>query len=104
MDIEFASTRMGKDLSSRRRIAKQYGHIQIGLENRLSELWAADSLGDITPEPPPRRHKLTGDRADCWGINVSKNWRLVLQPIGEYDPDDLHTITKVKIVSIEDYH
>lgn len=54
MDIEFASSRMEKDLSNRRRIAKQYGHIQTSLENRLSELWAANSLGDITPEPPPK--------------------------------------------------
>ena len=104
MDIEFASTRMEKDLNNRRRIAKKYGHIQTALENRLSELWAADSLGDITSEPPPRRHKLTGDRADCWGVNVSKNWRIVLKPIGEFEYDDLHTITKIKIVSIEDYH
>ena len=43
MDIEFASSRMEKDLSSRRRITKQYGHIQTSLENRLSELWAANS-------------------------------------------------------------
>lgn len=104
MDIEFASSRMEKDLSNRRRITKQYGHIQTSLENRLSELWAANSLGDVTTAPPPRRHKLTGDRTDCWGINASKNWRIVLQPIGEFDPDDLHTITKVKIISIEDYH
>ena len=104
MDIEFASTQMEKDLTNRRRIAKQYGHIQTKLENRLSELWAANCLADITHEPPPRRHKLQGDRADCWGIDVSKNWRIVLQPIGELDPDDPATITKVKIVSIEDYH
>lgn len=37
MDIEFASSRMEKDLSNRRRIAKQYGHIQTSLENRLSD-------------------------------------------------------------------
>lgn len=67
MDIEFASSRMEKDLSNRRRITKQYGHIQTSLENRLSELWAANSLGDVTTAPPPRRHKLTGDRTDCWG-------------------------------------
>lgn len=35
MDIEFASSRMEKDLSNRRRITKQYGHIQTSLENRL---------------------------------------------------------------------
>lgn len=104
MVVEYANSRMEKDLTLPRRIARQYGHIQPSLENRLSELRAAVSLGDITPEPPPRRHKLTGNRADCWGIDVSRNWRIVVQPMGEFDPDDLHTITKVKIVSIEDYH
>lgn len=104
MEVEYASSRMEKDLTSRRRIAKRYGRIRTKLENRLSELWVVNSLGDITPEPPPRRHKLDGNRANCWGIDVSKNWRIVVQPIGKFNPDDLHTITRVKIVSIEDYH
>ncbi len=104
MEVEYASSRMEKDLTNRRRIARQYGCIQMKLENRLSELWAAGCLADITHEPPPRRHKLTGNRADCWGVDVSKNWRIVLQPVGEFNPDDSTTITKVKIVSIEDYH
>lgn len=104
MEVEFANARMEKDLTSQRRIAMQYGHIKEKLGNRLSELWAAPSLADITPYPPPRRHKLQGDRSDCWGIDVSKNWRIVLKPIGDFDPDDLTTITKIKILSIEDYH
>lgn len=104
MDIEFASTRMERDLTNRRRIAKQYGHIQTKLENRLSELWAAECLADITPEPPPRRHKLQGDYAGCWSVDASKNWRIILQPIGDFEPDDPASIKKVKIISIEDYH
>ncbi|MGN0071992.1 MAG: type II toxin-antitoxin system RelE/ParE family toxin [Atopobiaceae bacterium] len=104
MEIEYASKRLEKDLTSRRRMAKEYGHIQYRLENRLSEIWAAKSLADISFEPPPRRHRLEGNRAGLWGIDVSKNWRIVLEPRGKFDPSDLHTITHVRIVAIEDYH
>ena len=30
--------------------------------------------------------------------------RLVIRPVGEFDPDDLTTITSVCIVDIQDYH
>lgn len=86
MDIEFASSRMEKDLSNRRRITKQYGHIQTSLENRLSELWAANSLGDVTTAPPPRRHKLTGDRTDCWGSTSRRTGELFCNPLESLTP------------------
>jgi len=104
VDIEYADSRMKKTLESSLLIGKRYGHIRNKLEIRLSELQMAECLADITPEPPPRRHKLKGDKADCWGVDVSKNWRIVIKPIGEFDLEDLATITQIQIVSIEDYH
>lgn len=104
MNIKYSDSRMERILTSRRLIGKKYGHIQPSLENRLSELRAARYLADITCEPPPRRHKLTGDYDGCWSVSVSKNWRIVLQPIGDFDLNDLTTITAMKIISIEDYH
>ena len=47
---------------------------------------------------------LTGNFEGCWGIDLSKNIRLVIRPVGEFDPDDLTTITSVCIVDIQDYH
>lgn len=72
--------------------------------NRMSEIRAANNLDEIPHLPPPRRHKLEGDYNDCWGIDISKNFRIVLKPIGKWNESDLKTINEIKILSIEDYH
>jgi len=104
MEIEYSNSKLKKDFESRRRLKKSYGNFLPGLENRLSELLAADCLAEITHEPPPRRHKLVGDWCGCWGIKVTKNHRLVVRPVGEFDENDLRTVTKVRIEAIIDYH
>lgn len=67
---------------------------------RLSELEFADNLEEISPNPPPRRHKLKG--MECvWGLDLSRNYRLLVQSDGENDPSKVKEIT---IISVEDYH
>jgi proteic killer suppression protein len=104
MDIEYADSKMEKDFESRRRLEKKYGSLLPGLANRLSELRAANCLADIPHEPPPKRHKLSDNWDGCWGIKVTKNYRLVIRPIGDFDINDQTTITKMKIEAIIDYH
>lgn len=104
MEIDYANSQMRKTLESSILIGKKYGHLRRKLEIRLSELRTVDSLAEISQNPPPRRHKLTHNKAGCWGVDVSKNWRIILMPIGRFDPDNLNTITRVQILDIEDYH
>jgi len=104
MEIEYSNSKMKKDFEDKRRLRKNYGKLLPGLENRLSELRAANCLADITHEPPPKRHKLTGNWDDCWGLKVSKNYRLVVRPLGDFDINDQTTITKIRIETIIDYH
>jgi proteic killer suppression protein len=44
---------------------------------RLTELNAATSLAAITPLRSIGLHKLKGDRAGYWAINVNGPWRIV---------------------------
>lgn len=104
MDIEYADSKMKKDFEARRRLRKSYSSFLPGLENRLSELQAANCLADIPHGPPPKRHKLIGNWEGCWGIKVTKNYRLVIRPIGDFDIIDPATITKIKIEALIDYH
>ncbi len=104
MYIEYANAQLEKILSNPRLINKHYGKRATKLQIRLSELHAAECLESITYKPPPRRHKLDHDKNGCWGIDISKKWRIVIEPIGDFDPEDLNTIKAVRIVSIEDYH
>lgn len=104
MEIKYATKTLGKVLGDERLIQKSYGPIAGKLILRLSDLRVADNLSQITHLPPPRRHKLVGDWKGCWGIDLSKNQRLVIRPIGEYDIENLETINTVRIEAIEDYH
>ena len=104
MQLEYADNKMKKIMENERLINRFYTSLSTGIKNRLSELRAADSLKEIPEVPPPKRHKLSGDKSDHWGVSVSKNFRMVLKPIGEYDINDLSSIKAVKITKIEDYH
>ncbi|HIW75927.1 MULTISPECIES: type II toxin-antitoxin system RelE/ParE family toxin [Gordonibacter] len=104
MEIKYADKSMMKILEDDRIIRKKRGDIAEKLIRRMSDLRVADNLSQITHLPSPRRHKLTGNWEGCWGIDVSKNQRLIVRPIGNFDPDDLTTITTIRIESIEDYH
>lgn len=104
MEIYYSSNKLKKILEDELLIKKYYTNISTQLKNRLTELKSADCLKDIPEIPPPRRHKLAGNLNEHWGISVSKNQRIILQPTGSYDINDLTTIKSIKILSIEDYH
>lgn len=104
MDIKYSTKRLEKILTNVRLIKKYYSNDYTRLINRLSELKAANNLAEISENPPPRRHKLSGRLQDCWGINYSKNDRIVICPIGEFNINDVSSIVAIEIVELEDYH
>ncbi|WP_017187061.1 hypothetical protein [Alkalibacillus haloalkaliphilus] len=103
MEITYSNKKLEKILTSERQIKKKYTKFYSKVILRMSELRAANNLGDISPSPPPRRHKLTSQN-HCWGVDVSKNFRLIIQAREPFDPNNLNTVTRISILSIEDYH
>ncbi len=104
MVIKYSTKRLEKILTDDRLIHKFYSNDYQRIKNRLSELKVANNLSEIPESPPPRRHKLSGNYKDCWGINYSKNDRFIIKPIGEFDINDLSSIVEIEIVELEDYH
>ncbi|MCC4044734.1 type II toxin-antitoxin system RelE/ParE family toxin [Enterococcus gallinarum] len=104
MIIKYANRKDEKILGNERKIKQYYGKHHKNLSIRLSELRAANCLCEIPDVPPPRRHKLKGGYAKCWGIDISANYRIIIEPSGTYSIDDLQTINEIKILNIEDYH
>lgn len=104
MKITYSSKKLEKILTNPKLIKKYYSNDYHRLLNRLSELLAANSLADIPETPPPRRHKLSGNMRNKWGIDYSKNYRIVISPEGKFDINNLNTITEIQIISLEDYH
>lgn len=104
MILHYSNRKLEKILSDNRQIKKNYPREYQKIVNRLSELNVANNLSEIPNVPPPRRHKLYGDKVGCWGIDFSKNYRIILRPVNDFDLNDLKTITEVEIVDLEDYH
>lgn len=104
MNIEYATRKMEKILTDVRLVKKNYGEHYNKIILRLSELLLAECLQDIPEVPPPRRHKLSGELSNCWGIDYSKNRRIIIRPIGEYDIDNLSSIRSIEIIDLCDYH
>lgn len=104
MEISYANTKLEKILTNERMIKKYYTAFYKKIIHRMSEIRAANNLDEIPHVPPPRRHKLEGHYNDCWGIDISKNFRIILKPIGDFNESDLKTINEIEILSIEDYH
>lgn len=104
MKLYYTTTKLEKILSDKRQIKRFYPREYNKIVTRLSELIVANNLSEIPNVPPPRRHKLYGNKAGCWGIDYTKNFRIILKPINEFDMNDLKTITDVMILALEDYH
>lgn len=104
MKLYYSSNKLEKILTNERLIKIEYGELHNKISIRLSELRAASTLKDIPHLPPPRRHKLTGNREGHWGVDISKNFRIVIEPKGDFDKDDLNSITEILVCNIEDYH
>ncbi|MBO5143664.1 MAG: plasmid maintenance system killer protein [Clostridia bacterium] len=104
MIVHFSNGKLEKKLCNIRLLKKYYSNDYQKISNRLSEMRAANNLSEIPEVPPPRRHKLSNNLKDCWGIDYSKNDRIIIRPCGEYDINDLTTITEIEIIDLEDYH
>lgn len=104
MLIKYSSNKLEKILTDDRLIKKYYSNDYNRIKNRLSEMKAANNLSEIPDCPPPRRHKLSGNLKDYWGIDYSKNYRFIIRPVGEFDINDLSSICEIEIIDLEDYH
>ena len=104
MVITYSSKKLEKVLCDENFIKKEYGKMASGVKNRMSELRAANSLAEIPNTPPPRRHKLHPYSENKWGIDYSKNFRIVFIAVGDFDANNLSTIKEIKILNLEDYH
>jgi len=80
------------------------------LRQRIDDLKAAENLKEYLALRIGRPHLLTGDMADCYGIDLKHPCRLVIavgnDPIPRL-PDggiDTTAVTVVRVVFIGDYH
>lgn len=101
MKISYSNKKLEKQLTNPGFRKKTYGKLATNIFIRLSELTVADTLDDISPNPPPRRHKMTGEKA-TWSLDVSRNYRMWIRSVnGAEDPLE---VNEVEIIDIIDDH
>ena len=82
----------------------------IELQQRLAELAATETLGDLRNLPGARCHELTGDLKGCLAVDLQHPQRLIFEP--DHDPCpvkpdgglDWDQVKRVRILDIQDYH
>lgn len=104
MEIYFSNRKLQKVCEDHRKLKAKYGTGQSRkIIRRLNELQAAKNLYDISRLPQTHLHPLLGDRKDQFAVDLQHPYRLIFLPL-DGDMVDLETITKIKIISIVDYH
>lgn len=110
MELEFASASLRKRMEDEKAMSKAYGERAKPLRLRLALLRQAANLADVPHVPPPRRHRLAGDRDGQYAVDLKQPWRLVFEPANDPLPlledgsVDLAAVTRVRILEVTDYH
>ena len=107
MKIKYRNQKIQKALSSEKEANRQYGkRLAEKIFQRIQYLSAAPDLASVSPEPPYRRHKLKGNYAGYFSVDLNENWRLIFHPItlNKKEEYSLEDIKEISIETVEDYH
>ena len=113
MDITFQTSKIAKTFNSDRSLRKAYkGNDRMAqvIMIRLATLKAAETLEQVPPTKPERRHQLRGDRAEQYAVDLGYSNRLIFEP--DHDPIprkedggiDLQQVRAITIIEVVDYH
>ena len=72
--------RLCEDASYNNKLVREYGiEVAKKLPQRIMQLKAFASVGDIPVCPPFRRHKLEGNRKETFAVNVNGQYRIIFR-------------------------
>ena len=94
--------KLNKTIVDEKTTRKYYGKIAPVIPVVISILKACPTLNDVPNVPPTRRHKLTGDYSNCWALDLSPTYRMIIRP--NIMDNDLSKINEITIIAIKDYH
>ena len=111
MEVTFSTKKLATLCCSAKEMKAKWGQrMAEKLQQRLLELVAADSLGDVPRVPPPRCHELTGDLKGKLAVDLVHPYRLVFspghdpRPVKEDGGLDWAQVTEIVVESVIDYH
>jgi len=110
MEISYKSKKLEKQLTDPKKMNKAFGVMARKVNQRVKDLSGVETLADMRKIPAARCHELTGNKDGSLAVDVSGNYRLVFEPEHNPKPEkedgglDWQQVTRIKILSVEDYH
>ena len=111
MEIQFRTRRLERVFESEREIRRVYGDAMAQvIRRRIALLVMADSLTEVPPLPPARRHSLSGTRRGQYAIDLAHPYRLIFEPnhnpipLREDGGVDTDRVTSITILEVVNYH
>ena len=111
MEIRFSTRRLERVFGSEREIRRVYGDAMAQvIRRRIALLVMADSLTEVPPLPPARRHSLSGTRRGQYAIDLAHPYRLIFEPnhnpipLREDGGVDTDRVTSITILEVVNYH
>lgn len=110
MEILYATRKLEDICTDEKKCRKMRPDIAKGMKLRHNALEMACTMEDLAfLDPSGRWHQLCGNRKGQWAGKLTKNYRIIVEPInGRMRIAEIKEIvdenTSVKVVSIEDYH
>lgn len=107
MEVFGDSSKIEKLLMDERALKTAFNQkVATKIMQRIAELQGAENLTEVSTVPPPRLHQLKGKRKEQFSLDLTGNYRLIIEA---YDKNDLLTTDRnesvaVAIVEIVDYH
>lgn len=101
---------MEKLFNSEKDLSRKYGQQAKKIKLRMGVLRSVSNLAQVPKLPPDRCHELSEARAGQFAVDLIHPFRLVFEPADEPVPRksdggiDLVAVTKIRILSVEDYH
>lgn len=102
VDIGYPDGGLRRACEERKAGNKAYGEqIAGGVRKRVAQIRAAETVSDLIAGLG-KWHWMGADWPDCLSGSVTKNWRIIVRPIGVEGKDA--TAVSVEIIAVEDYH
>lgn len=101
---------MEKIFNSEKELKRAYPQYAKKIQARMGVLKTAMHLGRVPTLPPDRCHQLSGQRAGTFAVDLTQPYRLIFEPAEDSVPVkedgsiDLEKVTRIRILSVEDYH
>lgn len=107
MQFEYKDEKVRKILNNPSVLQRKVG-LEIGkkIKQRMNQLEATENFHQyLTKNPFGKPHPLEGDLDKCYGISITGNYRIVVEPLDtKLDIESLKNCKVLNIKGVLDYH